>query len=100
MKFSNGRIRRFDGVLHIPRLAKNLLSITNLIDASVHVQFFEVGVKMLRGAMVIERGSKLGTLYQLDACIIKCNSTSDKIVKRTTQLEKEKISLSIDGHGF
>ena len=55
---------------------------------------------MVRGAMVIARGSRLGTLYQLDACTVECNSTSDKIVKNTTQLEEEKISLSADGCGF
>ena len=50
--------------------------------------------------MVIARGSRLGTLYQLDTCIIECNSTFDKIVKMTTRLEKERVSLLIDGHGF
>ena len=37
VKFSDGRIRRFDGVLHIPGLARNLLSVSKLIDAGVHV---------------------------------------------------------------
>ena len=64
LKFSNGRIIIFDGVLHILGLARNfLLSISKLIDRGVNVQFSEVGVKMVRGAMVIERGSILGILY-------------------------------------
>ena len=63
VKFFDDRIRRFDGVLHIPRLARNFLSISKLIDARVHVQFYEAGVKMVRGAMVIARGSRLGILY-------------------------------------
>ena len=37
VKFSDGRIRRFDGVLHILELVRNLLSIDKLIDAGVHV---------------------------------------------------------------
>ena len=37
VKFSNGRIRRFDGVLHITGLAGNLLSVRKLIDVVVHV---------------------------------------------------------------
>ena len=65
----------------------------------VHVQFSEVGVKMVRAVMLIARGSRLGTLYQLDACTIEYNSTSDKIVKMTTLLEKERVSLSTNGHG-
>ena len=40
VKFSDGRIRRFDGVLHIPRLARNLIYVSKLIDAGVHVNFF------------------------------------------------------------
>ena len=66
----------------------------------MHVQFFEASVKIVRGAMVIARGSRLGTLYQLDACTVECNSTSDMIVKKTSLLEKERVSPSIDGHGF
>ena len=37
VKFSNGRIRRFDGILHTPRLARNFLSVSKLIDVGVHV---------------------------------------------------------------
>ena len=37
VKFSDYRIRRFDGVFHIPRLARNLLSIINLINAGVYI---------------------------------------------------------------
>ena len=63
VNFFDGRIRRFDGVSRIPGLARNLLSVSKLIDAGVHVQFSQAGVKMVRGAMVIARGSRLGTLY-------------------------------------
>ena len=63
VKFSNGRIKRFDGVLHILGLARNFLSVSKLIDAGVHVWFYEAGAKMVRGAMVIARGSRLGILY-------------------------------------
>lgn len=37
VKFIDGRVRQFDGVLYIPRLAKNLLFVSKLIDAGVHV---------------------------------------------------------------
>ena len=55
---------------------------------------------MVRGVMVIARGRRLGTLYQFDACTVECNSTSDKTMKKTTLLEKERVSLSTNGHGF
>ena len=100
VKFSNGIIRIFDGVLHILCLARNILFVSKLRDAGVHVQFSKEGVKMVRGVMVIARGRRLGTLYQLEACTLECNNTSDKIEKRNNLLEKERFSLSIDGHGF
>ena len=37
VKFFDGRVRRFDGVLHIPGLARNLLFVGKLIDVGVHV---------------------------------------------------------------
>ena len=76
-----------------------MLSVSKIIDAGVHVKFFEAGVKMVRGAMVIARGRKLGILHQLHASTVECNSTFDKIVKRITLLE-ERVSLSTNGHGF
>ena len=63
VKFPDGRIRRFDGVLHIPRLVRNLLYVSKLINVGVHGGFSEAGVKMVRRAMVIVRGRRLGTLY-------------------------------------
>jgi hypothetical protein len=41
---------------------------------------------MVRGAMVITRGVRYGTLYKLDACTVECNSTS---VKRKFVEERE-----------
>ena len=66
----------------------------------VHVQFYEVGVKMVRNYIVIARGKKLGILYHLDACMVECNSTSDKTMERTNLLEKERVSLSKNSHGL
>ena len=63
VKFSDGRIRRFDGVLDILGLARNFLFVSKLIDMGVHVQFSKVGVEMVRGVIVIARRSRMGTLY-------------------------------------
>jgi predicted metal-dependent enzyme (double-stranded beta helix superfamily) len=51
---------------------------------------------MVRGAMVIARGARYGTLYKLDACTVECNSTS---MKRES-MEEVGVSPSTDGHGF
>ena len=77
-------------------MAKSLLSVRKLIDAGVQVVFSDAGCKMIKGAMVIAKGVRIGTLYKLDACTIQCNST---FVEESRTVSKE-ISSSMDGHGF
>lgn len=96
IKFFDGRIRKINGVLHIPRLAQNLLFIRKLIDVGVQVVFFDAGCKMVRGVMVIARSVRYDTLYKLDACTIDCNSTSVK----NKSMEEVRVSPSANGHGF
>ena len=62
--------------MHIPGLARNLLSVSMLNDVGVQVVFSKDGCKMMRGAMVLAKGTRRGTLFQLDACISQCNSSS------------------------
>jgi hypothetical protein len=60
-----GRIRTLLGVLHIPKLAKSLISISKMDDAGVDTVFGKKTCKMVRGAMVLMRGVQCGTLYKL-----------------------------------
>ena len=46
-----------------------------LNDVGVQVFFSKEGCKMMRGAMVLAKGTRRGTLFQLDACISQCNSS-------------------------
>lgn len=62
--------------MHILGLARNLLSISMLNDVGVQVVFSKEGCKMMRGSIVLARGTRRGTLFQLDACIPLCNSSS------------------------
>jgi transposase InsO family protein len=55
----------FPGVLHIPKLARRLISIRNLDDARVDTIFGKNTCKMVQGAMVLMRGVRCGTLYKL-----------------------------------
>ncbi|GLJ29753.1 hypothetical protein SUGI_0587340 [Cryptomeria japonica] len=100
IRFSDGRIKRINGVLHIPRLKRNLLSVSKLIDVGVQVVFSEAGCKMITGAMVVARGVRFGTLYKLEAYTVECNSTSVKSKSANTSLEDLKVSPSADGNGF
>lgn len=43
-------------------------------------EFFKLGVQMIIGVVVITRGNILGTLFQLDACNVKCNSSFVKVI--------------------
>ena len=61
----DGRIKTLLGVLHIPSLAKNLISISKMVDAGVNTVFEKDRCKMIQGAMILMRGVQYGTLYKL-----------------------------------
>jgi hypothetical protein len=61
----DGRIRTLPRVLHIPKLARSLISISNMDDVGVDIVFGKKTCKMVRVAMVLMRGVRCGTLYKL-----------------------------------
>jgi hypothetical protein len=61
----DGRIRTLPGVLHIPKLVRSLISISKLDDAGVDTVLGKGTFKMVRGEMVLMRGVRCGTLYNL-----------------------------------
>lgn len=65
MKLQGGRVRTLPSVLHIPALAKNLISISKLDDAGVKTVLEKDTCKMVWGALVLMRGVWIGTLYKL-----------------------------------
>ena len=56
LKLQGGRIRTLPGVLHIPALARNLISVSKMDDAGVKTMFEKDACKMVRGALVLMRG--------------------------------------------
>jgi hypothetical protein len=52
----DGRIRTLPRVLHILELARNLIFISNMSDAGVHIVFEKETCKMVQGEMVLMRG--------------------------------------------
>ena len=70
IRFPDYRVKEIDGVLHIPGLARNLLSASKLGDVRVQFVFSSDGCKMTRGSMVLAKGVRMGTFYRLDACTI------------------------------
>ena len=53
------------GVLHIPSLARNLISISKMNVVGVQTMFEKDTCKMVQGAMVLILGIRIGTLYKL-----------------------------------
>ena len=53
------------GVLHILDLARNLIFVSKMSDAEVHILFQKDSCKMVRGAMVLMKGVQIGTLYKI-----------------------------------
>jgi hypothetical protein len=51
-------------VLHIPSLERNLISVSKMTDAGVHTLFHKDTFEMVRGAMVLIKGVRIGALYK------------------------------------
>jgi hypothetical protein len=60
-----GRIRTLPGVIHIPKLARSLISVSKMDDAGVDTVFGKNTCNMVRGEMALMRGVQCGTLYKL-----------------------------------
>ena len=72
-----GRVKTFPGVLHIPALVGNLISVSKLDDAGVKIVFEKDTCKMVQGALVLMQGVQIGTLYKLQGSTVfyGCNSS-------------------------
>jgi hypothetical protein len=72
----DGRIRTLPGILYILELARNLISVSKMNDARVHIVFEKETRKMVRGEMVLMRVVRNGTRYKLLGCTIidGCNN--------------------------
>jgi len=77
LKLQGGRVRTLPGVLHIPALAKNLISVSKLDDGGVKIVFEKDTCKMVQGTLVFMQGVWIGTLYKLQGSTIvdECNSS-------------------------
>jgi len=72
-----GRLITLLGVLHIPALARNLISISNMDDVDVKKMFEKYTCKMVHGVLVLMQGVHIGRLYKLlgSSIIDGCNSS-------------------------
>ena len=77
LKLQGERFRTLPGVLHIPALARNMISVSKLDDASVKIVFEKHTCKTVQGALVLMQGVRIGTLYKIQGINIfdGCNSS-------------------------
>jgi hypothetical protein len=70
-----GRIRTLPSVLHIPGLARNLIFLRKMDDAGVKTIFEKETCRMVRGAMMLLKVVRFGTLYKLQGITTRdgCN---------------------------
>ena len=59
----NGSVWLLEKVRHIPNLRRNLISIGQLDDEGHAILFVGGTWKVIKGARVLARGKKIGTLY-------------------------------------
>jgi hypothetical protein len=99
LRLTYGRIRTLPSVLHIPGLARNLISVIKMDDAGVKTIFEKETYGMVRGAMVLLKGVWFGTLYKLQGSTISdgCNSSIVPDIgveeERTPTIFGEKVML-------
>ena len=65
LKLKDGRTISLPGVLHIPNLVRNLISIGKMDFVALKTVYKDGGCKMVRGSMVLMRGVWYGNLYKL-----------------------------------
>jgi hypothetical protein len=89
----DGRIRTLPRVLHIPKLAMILIYVSKLDDAGVDTIFGNRTCKMVRGAMVLMRGVRCGTMYKLLGRTYTNGCNSFVFLEKTNKEDKTNIVL-------
>eukprot|EP00253_Pinus_taeda_P005980 PITA_05980 len=76
MNLQGGRVRTHLAVLHIPALARNMISVRKLDNAGVKTMFEMDTCKMVQGALVLMLGVWIETLYKLQGSTVVdgCNN--------------------------
>ncbi|XP_065852126.1 retrovirus-related Pol polyprotein from transposon TNT 1-94 isoform X2 [Euphorbia lathyris] len=68
LKLENGTVWKINQVRHVHKLTKNLISVGQLDEAGHNVHFTNGSWKVSKGAIVVARGNKTGTLYMTTNC--------------------------------
>jgi hypothetical protein len=99
LRLIDGRVRTLPIVFHIPGLARKLIFVRKMGDARVKTIFEKETCRMVRGEMVLLKGIRFGTLYNLEGITISdgCNSSIVPDIgveeERTHIVSREKVML-------
>ena len=69
IKTTSGNQWTLQDVRYIPGIKKNLISVGELDSTGYAAEFGKGSWKIMKGAMVVARGTKSGTLYTTAGCI-------------------------------
>lgn len=72
--------------MHVPGVARNLISVLKLNDLGIHVTFDKHGCILVRGNLVIARGTRKGTMFRLEATTIVNSTNVNKKSENTCML--------------
>lgn len=62
----DGKQLRLQRVRHVPKLARNLISVSQLADdAEFETKFTKTSWKLIKGAMIVAHGQRDGSLYKV-----------------------------------
>jgi hypothetical protein len=99
LRLIDGRIRTLLSVFHILGLAKNLIFVRKMDDPVVKTIFEKETRRMVRGAMVLLKVVRFGTLYKVKGITISdgCNSSIIPDIgveeERNPTVSREKVML-------
>jgi hypothetical protein len=99
LRLIDGRIRTLPSVLHIPGLAKNLIFVRKIDNAGVKTIFEKETYRMVQGEMVLLKGVRFGTLYNMERITIIDGRNSSIVLdigveeERTPTVSGEKVML-------
>eukprot|EP00253_Pinus_taeda_P033139 PITA_33139 len=100
LKLQGGRVRTLLSVQHIPALARNLISVRKLDDAGVKTVFKKDTCNMVRGALVLIWGVRIGTLYKMQGSTIIDGFKEFKALVENQTEKKIKVLRTDNGGEF
>lgn len=94
LKLPNGTAWKLQGVRHIPGLKRNLISVGQLDEEGYCTTFTGCEWKITKGALIVARGKKTGTLYvtsNIEHVIAVANTESDLWHQRLGHMSEKGI---------